>query len=603
ASYEIYFNDAAGLAKERALISNSKITIHPDFDPRTFANNIAVVRFTGISSSGWSSGVGISADEWNNRWFARSYLQDVQTMTWDEAVIETRLRQSSYCVQTSGIYAANTDSMFCTTTTMSAVGGAQCDIPFSISYAVSLEQIVPAAIFSHTVYYGNQLCDSSRLLHYYTSLANYITFAESVIDRKINLVPNHPDYGYSTNPLFSMAGSVFDTVLGTGTFAGNLFSKSDPDSQGPVTNPTKDTEQDSAPTSKTASEPSSGAGSDSETKPATTAATGTTSNLASPIPAGSDSTFTERSSSKLTSAAMTATTAHTQTADGNDGDHEDNRNPVLDDKNGADAVVNDVFQKTNSGDDNNGNSNNENSNNENSNNENSNEENGDNENANNENGDNENANNENANNENANNENADNESADKENGDNENGADYNEDADDLEEAQFDKEISEYQHFLATVSASMGAASSRTILVTVSGNPTLIVINAASATGTATYLTNNSSETGLHNGSKSASTNDGQSSGLKRSQVIGIAVSMSILGVLLIVGGIFGYKWYCKKRLSTKWTPRAVQQIVETQMVENEMGNIDTTGFHLPNYGNHQQTTFIASGPGSSTNPS
>ncbi|KAJ1934483.1 hypothetical protein GGF37_006348, partial [Kickxella alabastrina] len=286
ASYEIYFNNAAGLAKERALISNSKITIHPDFDPRTFANNIAVVRFTGISSNGWSSGVGISADEWNNRWFARSYLQDVQTMTWNEAVIETRLRQSSYCVQTSGIYAANTDSMFCTTATMSAVGGAQCDMPFSISYAVSLEKIVPAAIFSHTVYYGNQLCDSSRLLHYYTSLANYITFAESVIDRKINLVPNHPDYGYSTNPLFSMAGSAFDTVLGTGTFAGNLFLKSDPDTQVPVTEPTKDTEQDSAPPSKTASEPLSGAGSDSETKPATTAATGTTSNPASPIPAG-----------------------------------------------------------------------------------------------------------------------------------------------------------------------------------------------------------------------------------------------------------------------------------------------------------------------------
>ncbi|KAJ1899951.1 hypothetical protein LPJ66_001780, partial [Kickxella alabastrina] len=561
ASYEIYFNDAAGLAKERALISNSKITIHPDFDPRTFANNIAVVRFTGISSSGWSSGVGISADEWNNRWFARSYLQDVQTMTWNEAVIETRLRQSSYCIQTSGIYAANTDSMFCTTATMSAVGGARCDMPFSISYAVSFEQIVPAAIFSHTVYYGNQLCDSSRLLHYYTSLANYITFAESVIDRKINLVPNHPDYGYSTNPLFSMAGSAFDTVLGTGTFAGNLFLMSDPDTQVPVTKPTKDTEQDSAPTSKTASEPSLGAGSDSETKPATTAATGTTSNLASPIPVGSDSTFTERSSSKLTSAAMTATTAHMQTADRNDGNHEDNRNPVLDDENGAGAVVDDVFQKNNSGDDNNGNGNN--------------------------------GNNENSNNENGNNE----------NGDNENGADYNEDADDLEEAQFDKEISEYQQFLATASASMGAASSRTILVTVSGNPTLIVINAASATGTATYLANNSSETGSHNGSKNASTNDGQSSGLKRSQVIGIATSMSILGVLLIVGGIFGYKWYCKKRLATKWTPSAVQQIVETQMVENEMGNIDTTGFHLPNYGNHQQTTFIASGPGSSTNPS
>ncbi|KAJ1882455.1 hypothetical protein LPJ57_000914, partial [Coemansia sp. RSA 486] len=84
--------------------------------------------------------------------------------------------------------------------------------------------------------------------------------------------------------------------------------------------------------------------------------------------------------------------------------------------------------------------------------------------------------------------------------------------------------------------------------------------------------------------------------------IGIAVSMTILALILIIGGIYGARWYRKRKIDNRWSRSVVQQMVESQTVENEIGISDQARYDLPDYGNHQRTQFVAAGANTPRSP-
>ncbi|KAJ2437934.1 hypothetical protein IWW46_005115, partial [Coemansia sp. RSA 2440] len=52
-----------------------------------------------------------------------------------------------------------------------------CKLPFGMSYGAVLNQgTAPMAIYSHTVVFGDGLCSSSKKVHYYTILRNYLAW-------------------------------------------------------------------------------------------------------------------------------------------------------------------------------------------------------------------------------------------------------------------------------------------------------------------------------------------------------------------------------------------------------------------------------------------
>ncbi|KAJ1809528.1 hypothetical protein LPJ75_004372, partial [Coemansia sp. RSA 2598] len=152
-------------------------------------------------------------------------MTSVNQMTWTSPLIEPLKHPSTQCAIYSGLYAANLDNMFCTTSNLPALFGAQCSIPYSLSYGYTDNMIAPAAIYSHTIYFGNNLCDDSgkKRIHFYTMLQNYIAFAESITGYQLYVMPDHHDRGYNMDPKFKMNEPLFGPIDGAKIYAKNLF--------------------------------------------------------------------------------------------------------------------------------------------------------------------------------------------------------------------------------------------------------------------------------------------------------------------------------------------------------------------------------------------
>ncbi|KAJ2855757.1 hypothetical protein J3B02_001997, partial [Coemansia erecta] len=459
--FQIYFNDVGNQSPVKATISNSQIHIHPNYNPSTFANNIAVVSYSGVPD-GWRSSIAISPAEWQGREFIRRYMTSINNMSWAPPIIDGLKHSSTQCAIYSGLYAANTDSMFCTTSNLPAMFGAQCSIPYSLSYGYTNDQIAPAAIYSHTIYFGNNLCDDSgkKRLHLYTLLQNYIAFAESIAGYQLSVLPDHHDRGYNMDPNFKMNEPSFGTVDSAKTYASNLFIQVNTDVAVEASGSSISNNSGNSNGSSNDSSNNSGSNSNSNSN-----------NFNSDQNGGN-------------SANPTATT--------NNSDGQSIANNDMTDAN-SDGFADNLF------------------------------------------------------------------------------------------------VADGETFSDT--------GLYTLTQTISGHPTVMVVTATRVAITGVHATSgsNSSDTKT---AASAEESEGGGNGKK----VGIAVSMTLLALILIIGGIFGARWYRRRKINNRWSRTVVQQMVESQTVENEIGISDQTRFDLPAYRNHQRTQFIAAGANTPRSP-
>ncbi|KAJ1721869.1 hypothetical protein LPJ53_003649 [Coemansia erecta] len=529
--YQIYFNDAGNQTPVKATIPKQNVHIHPSYDPSTFANNIAVVSFDGIPGDGWRSSTGITPDEWSGRWFVRRYLNDVNSMAWNTPIIETHRRESSVCPVASGLYAANTDNMYCSTATLPAMFGAPCSIPYSVSYAVVDQQMAPAALYSHSVYYGDDMCNSpKKRLHYYTLLQNYIAFAESITGYQIFVLPDHHDHGFNTDPNFSMNAPSFGLVDGTHIYSKNYFTE---------------TNTAEVPTS---SNTSSGTGSTNTGSTNTGSTTGTTAGTTSGSTTGSNTTSNSGSSSGSTSGSGTDSGSNSGSQNSSQGSSSNDSNGSGDSSNNGSSNNSDSAASAS-------------------------------------------GNNDASENNNSGNGNA-----------NGSGGDSNSSKSGIS-GGIDGETSDSGELGGFTFAADGEFFSdtglHTITQTISGSETVMVV-----TATRISIAGVRPTTGVKDAiNLTADDASDDSGGLKHGQVVGLAIAMTIIGLGLIVAGVFGARWYRKRTLNNRWSQNAVQQMVESQTVENEIGIANPARYDLPTYRNHQETQFIAAGLNTPRTPS
>ncbi|KAJ2658584.1 hypothetical protein IW148_004629 [Coemansia sp. RSA 1199] len=85
--------------------------------------------------------------------------------------------------------------------------------------------------------------------------------------------------------------------------------------------------------------------------------------------------------------------------------------------------------------------------------------------------------------------------------------------------------------------------------------------------------------------------------LKGGQIAAIVICLILFFILAAVGGYYGLRWYREYRIK-RWSPDAVREILDSHIVESEMGNAPQPRFDLPSYRNHRGTMFVAAGPNS-----
>ncbi|PIA13573.1 hypothetical protein COEREDRAFT_89470 [Coemansia reversa NRRL 1564] len=167
--------------KSSQVVEVRSVTIHPQYNLETLANNIAVVVFSISGSDGTNSKVPLTSKTWDKRYFFRRTLSDPTVPKWNNPLTDVIDEKSKeLCTVASPIYAANTEDFICSNSTAAPNDITTCMLPYGMGYAVKSKDTVPIAVYSHTVVFGDGLCSDSKQVSYYTVLSNFLTWASDV---------------------------------------------------------------------------------------------------------------------------------------------------------------------------------------------------------------------------------------------------------------------------------------------------------------------------------------------------------------------------------------------------------------------------------------
>ncbi|KAJ1813678.1 hypothetical protein LPJ60_006266, partial [Coemansia sp. RSA 2675] len=164
--------------KLSAIYPVTNVTIHPKYDATTLANNIAVIKYTSPSNSGIKGKVAATSTNWNQLGYLRRTLSDVPKLIWNEPTyLVTTQDEDASCSLGSPVFGANRKSFICSNSTTKVPAGGSCSLPYGLVYGVvKPNKVAPAAIYSHTVVFGEGLCSNFMKLHYYVQLGNYVSW-------------------------------------------------------------------------------------------------------------------------------------------------------------------------------------------------------------------------------------------------------------------------------------------------------------------------------------------------------------------------------------------------------------------------------------------
>ncbi|KAJ2102158.1 hypothetical protein GGI09_001374 [Coemansia sp. S100] len=245
--------------KLSALYPVDNITIHPDYDALTLANNIAVIKFTSPTKSGIKGKMAAGTSKWKELGYLRRTLSDVSKVIWNEPTyLVTRQEEDASCSLGSPVFSANKKNFICSNSTTKLPVGPSCSLPYGLVYGVvKPNNVAPAAIYSHTVVFGTGLCSNFMKLNYYVQLGSYLSWGAKVAGSTAKVIED--DYvtekKLPSNSTFSMKGGGPSSVPGVAVYGGNLFTvirnikpkPTVPDIDPKPTNPTKPTKPTKSP--------------------------------------------------------------------------------------------------------------------------------------------------------------------------------------------------------------------------------------------------------------------------------------------------------------------------------------------------------------------
>ncbi|KAJ2452652.1 hypothetical protein EV183_002803 [Coemansia sp. RSA 2336] len=179
-----------GIDSQNVTVTN--IIPHPDYDSDTFANNLAIVKF---SKANINSGAGFQVGDWPSEWpsfyFIHRTLQADQA-TWNEPnVIQDELASSDACGTASPLFKANNFDFICNSAVRQSFTDENCVLPYKFVVGYNSDKQAQLGFYSHSAIDGEgDFCNggSNTIYNYYILLSNYIPWINSNID---SVVPTY----------------------------------------------------------------------------------------------------------------------------------------------------------------------------------------------------------------------------------------------------------------------------------------------------------------------------------------------------------------------------------------------------------------------------
>ncbi|KAJ2781090.1 hypothetical protein H4R18_003085 [Coemansia javaensis] len=183
ATYAIYFDGGMGQQPAMAPVNPADIIVHPRYGRDTNANNLAILQYSFTAQGSWVNYIAAYRDEWSDIVYVRRQLMSATQMQWATPAVRTNDDDDPGCTSASELYNRNQGAFFCSRIYTPSVFSTTCNMPYGSIYGVASSSMGIAALYSHSVVYGDSMCGGSQTYHYYTVLTNYLRYARSVLGR------------------------------------------------------------------------------------------------------------------------------------------------------------------------------------------------------------------------------------------------------------------------------------------------------------------------------------------------------------------------------------------------------------------------------------
>ncbi|KAI8323426.1 hypothetical protein GQ54DRAFT_258226 [Martensiomyces pterosporus] len=225
-AYEVYLQTSTSSNNPaKYLVALNGIHIHPSYNTSSLGDNIAIVEFNKKNNVEWHGCIAVNRTEWDNIVYVRRTLNNVTRMDWNAPASAFLPQQEPACVFTSTLYTANKDRFLCNSYTLKSIYNDQCSVPFGSVLRVVGTALAPAALYSYTSIYGQDLCSNDTARSYYTVLENYIGFAVSVLKRPVRTMSNLGWGSRSSGDSFAMNTPTAGDIGNMTVFGGDVYSR------------------------------------------------------------------------------------------------------------------------------------------------------------------------------------------------------------------------------------------------------------------------------------------------------------------------------------------------------------------------------------------
>ncbi|KAJ2712638.1 hypothetical protein H4R19_002652 [Coemansia spiralis] len=224
-SYSVFFDDSAsGTVVRQAALEFKDIHTHPNYDPVTLANNIAIVEFnTGVTDQ-YDSLIVTNSDLADPETYVRRTLANVVNR-WAVAKVHDQTGAGSGCDAGSELYRNNRGWISCTDSSVQSFNYTSCRAPYGTVYATFGTNSMLSAIYSHSVIYGSGTCDgNAQWVSYYTRLNPYTGFAFNILKRPIIVFNGTQTLNYTRDAIQSMIGAGVSRMDGAVTVGGDIYA-------------------------------------------------------------------------------------------------------------------------------------------------------------------------------------------------------------------------------------------------------------------------------------------------------------------------------------------------------------------------------------------
>ncbi|KAJ1901814.1 hypothetical protein LPJ66_000485 [Kickxella alabastrina] len=316
--YQVLISD--GKTTSLGTFDVDSITVHPSYDPVSFANNLALLKFNTGSPIEFKNYIAANRAEWTSNMYVRRGVtaNTVNGLMEPQAVIASS-DATSKCALVSTLYGGNLNDLMCTEQVLVAnEGNKTCLSPYGAVYGVRDPDLAIAGLYSHSVLVGgDNLCEATSVCNFYTVLSNFLEWGGDVAESTIYLYVADNNYINNFRPSYEMMvppgkptieGVVIGgnlnglTVIGTvakasesASSAAETLSSSSP--IGPSSTPSSSTPSSSA---KPSSEPSSSEPSSSADKKETASASVAATTASTPNSTANTASLEQQDTGKKT---------------------------------------------------------------------------------------------------------------------------------------------------------------------------------------------------------------------------------------------------------------------------------------------------------------